>query len=367
MAHDLVKFIKGKSFEEIRDILVEPPYSLKVQEKDNLYLLKYDQINSDLSNPIVQQCRGIILEKGTNTVVCCPFDKFFNYGEGHAARLDWKSARFLEKMDGSLIKLYFYDREWRVATNGMIDARDATVEHITGTSFYDLWVESSSRHFDHTSWKYLSYINPRVTWMFELVHPISKIVKYYEPNIYFLGCRSNDNFREWDEISVHFNNIPRPKKYSFKTLDDAVKIAEDLPFDEEGYVVVDKDFNRQKIKSPAYVATSHMKAGLNSEKNILKILIKGEKEEVVALFPEFSDLMDIVELKLNNYVSKIEKDWDNIKDVEYPTRKDFALSATKTTNPGVMFSMFDKRQETPKDVIYDDIHINNLVDLINKG
>ena len=29
-----------------------------------------------------------------------------------------------EKVDGSLIKVFYYDGEWRVATNGTIDARD---------------------------------------------------------------------------------------------------------------------------------------------------------------------------------------------------------------------------------------------------
>jgi hypothetical protein len=365
MGKNLVEFLKKKSFEEIRDTLSEPPYNLKIQEKGNLYLLKYDQINSDFSNPIVQECRGIILEKGTNEVICAPFVKFFNWGEGHAAKLDPKTTRFVEKMDGSLIKLYSYNCEWHVATNGMIDARDATVENITGKTFYDLWMEASKPYLDHTSWKYLSYVHPRSTWMFELVHPLSKIVKHYEPNIYFLGCRNNDNFKEWDDISTHFKDIPKPKTYSFTNLQEAIDVAQELPFDEEGYIAVDKDFNRVKVKSPAYVATAHMKSGLNSEKNILTILVKGEKDEVLALFPEFTDLVNEVDKKLAKFVEKVEKDWNNINDKEYESRKDFALEAVKTTVPGIMFSMKDKPRNTIKEAIFEDLTPSKLVKYIN--
>lgn len=43
-------------------------------------------------------------------VVCRPFDKFFNSKEaGHKKEpVDWTSARVYEKVDGSLIKCYFY-------------------------------------------------------------------------------------------------------------------------------------------------------------------------------------------------------------------------------------------------------------------
>lgn len=43
-------------------------------------------------------------------VVCRPFDKFFNSKEAEhkLEPLDWATARAYEKVDGSLIKCYFY-------------------------------------------------------------------------------------------------------------------------------------------------------------------------------------------------------------------------------------------------------------------
>lgn len=68
---------------------------------------------------------GTIIQKDTNKVVCYPFSKFFNAREHHAAELDWSTAVFTEKLDGSLIKLYFLEAEtqWVVATNNTVDAR----------------------------------------------------------------------------------------------------------------------------------------------------------------------------------------------------------------------------------------------------
>lgn len=68
---------------------------------------------------------GIILQKNTNKIVCYPFSKFHNFGTSHAAKLDWSTAVFTEKLDGSLIKVYYLESEkdWIVATNNTIDAR----------------------------------------------------------------------------------------------------------------------------------------------------------------------------------------------------------------------------------------------------
>ena len=44
----------------------------------NLVLLKYSQIASDMSLPIVQECRGIILDESDDwRVVSRAYDKFF--------------------------------------------------------------------------------------------------------------------------------------------------------------------------------------------------------------------------------------------------------------------------------------------------
>ena len=57
----------------------------------------------------------LILDRGSWNVVAMPFKKFFNYGEKDADRIDWGSAKVYEKLDGSLLTLYFHSGEWHVA------------------------------------------------------------------------------------------------------------------------------------------------------------------------------------------------------------------------------------------------------------
>lgn len=94
----LLDFIKqNKNWEEL---LSKSPYSLSIKQNEFYIKFNYNQIESDFSNPIVQEARGIILRKKDLKPVAIPFFKFFNYGEGNAAKIDWNTARALEKIDG---------------------------------------------------------------------------------------------------------------------------------------------------------------------------------------------------------------------------------------------------------------------------
>src|SRR4051812_39544178 len=56
----------------------------------NLLLFKYDQLESPFAEPLVRECRGIILDSEDNwRIVCRPFSKFFNAQESLAAPIDW--------------------------------------------------------------------------------------------------------------------------------------------------------------------------------------------------------------------------------------------------------------------------------------
>ena len=91
-----------------QELLSNDPYNLKISYKNGLYCFKYNQISSNFNNPIVCEARGLILDSKTFEVVCCPFFKFFNIDEPHAAKIDWKNGISVsEKIDGSLIKLYY--------------------------------------------------------------------------------------------------------------------------------------------------------------------------------------------------------------------------------------------------------------------
>jgi tRNA splicing ligase len=69
-----------------------------------------DQIDSPMSNSIVQDARGTILDESADwQIVAFPFRKFFNVGESNAATIKWDSGvKVMEKLDGSLMIMYHY-------------------------------------------------------------------------------------------------------------------------------------------------------------------------------------------------------------------------------------------------------------------
>ena len=113
---EVIKFLKanGNNFQKLTDV-----YGIKVKDypEQKLVVLNYDQINSPKMEPIVQECRGIILDYALN-VVCRPFDRFFNYGEAETDKMDLTEYTYFPKLDGSLIKVYYWNNSWRIATRG---------------------------------------------------------------------------------------------------------------------------------------------------------------------------------------------------------------------------------------------------------
>jgi hypothetical protein len=55
----------------------------------DLVSLKYNQIESPMHEPIVQECRGMVVHVPTGTILAHPYNKFWNHGEALAAPIDW--------------------------------------------------------------------------------------------------------------------------------------------------------------------------------------------------------------------------------------------------------------------------------------
>jgi hypothetical protein len=87
----------------------------------NLISFKYGQIDSPLGDPLVQECRGIILDRDKDwRVISYPYKKFFNVHEGHAAPIDWSTASILEKLDGC----FYYDTSLNLWDGGIVKIGD---------------------------------------------------------------------------------------------------------------------------------------------------------------------------------------------------------------------------------------------------
>ena len=167
-------------------VLAAIPYFVKTTWDGNYFILKYNQLSSDFSNKIVQQCRGSIFY--WNGVfaecVCRPFDKFFNVQEGNAAAIDWSSAYVTEKIDGSLMKLWYHNGSWRLSTNGTINAFNSRVADLD-TNFEKIFYKAVTQY--EWYFQFLNELDKEYTHLFELVSPETRIIVPYEKaDVYYL-------------------------------------------------------------------------------------------------------------------------------------------------------------------------------------
>jgi RNA ligase len=305
-------------------------FKLNVKANGKLVMLKYDQIESPFAAVEVQECRGLILHMDDLSVVSMPFTKFFNLGETHAHPIDWASAKVFKKYDGSLLTLYHYDGEWRTATTGTIFA-DTPVNNREDLTFSSLFWSTMERVTKRDKAATCSLLNPDMCYMFELCTPYNIVVTpHSESMLYLLAARNRVTLGEvGDDVLLETSEalgVPAAESYLLSSAEDMQATFKDMPFHEEGYVVRDANFNRVKIKNPAYVAAHHLK-GSTAEHKIMVIIRNGEVEEYIATFPERADEILLLDAEYGKLYELLFDVWENdLCPFKYGPRKEYALA-----------------------------------------
>ena len=295
--NELLCFIKSNP-NNYKELLSKEPYCLSFNEDDNYILLKYNQIKSDFKNLLVRQARGCIIKKSTLEYVCVPFYKFFNIYEENCDKIDFKSVKVYEKMDGSIMKLWYDDGEWRLYTNGCIDAKNAKLNSLKYNNFYDYFFSL----FDKSILNNLSKSN---AYMFELCGKENKVVVSHDvEKIYHIGTRNNLTLFE----NNFYIGIEQPKKYELSDIQEIKEFVETFDSSHEGFVLVDDNWNRAKVKSSLYVSLHHIASNHNiTYEDIYEIISKNEEDEFLSYFPEYKEHFNKVNNIINNIVEEINK------------------------------------------------------------
>lgn len=371
------------------ETLSQKPYAITIRNEsgnkvesesdvEGLILMKYNQIDSDFSIPEVQEARGIILDSENDfNVVCKPFNKFFNIQEGLAADIDWSTARTFEKVDGSIVKLFFHPRKnvWQWASNGVIDASRVEVmfpsavintmaDMIHGVipPEYDFRVLDTSR-----------------TYIFELVGPHNRVVVPYENiGLYYLGEIDNETLQEdfnantFMILKSQFPGMNIPHVFDLSTYEECQEFLSSEYFNNfhnEGFVVCDANFNRVKIKTEEYVRVHRLRGENNpTDKNILDIIRQGETSEFLSYFPEYTERFRMLEYHYKNLIADIYLDVEVLNkqlDLDwYMSRKDIASIVKKMTLPGFMFAYIDGKATHVEDFLRD-MQIEKLLKILS--
>lgn len=341
------------TFENAEDMLKAKPYCVKVKHDGDLALFKYTQFDSDMSYRCVRESRGSIFTKtedGTYDIVCRPFDKFFNYGEEYASEIDWGSARVLEKVDGSLCKMFYTDGQWHLATNGTINAFDAGIgeNNHSQFSFGDIFERAVGCSVAELG----STLDKSRTYMFELTSPETQIVIPYQDGVYYLSSRDTKTGQEFFDRPVFIDTakIKYPKQFDLTSLSNVVNVVSQMTQDEEGVVVNDKYGNRIKVKSPEYLAQAHLRINGNiSYKKLLEYRKKDMLDDVLAYNETIREKSDKLQSAIETTWDAMDDSWEKVSGMLPCPRKDFAIAAKKLPYSFYLFEKVDNEKRTAEE------------------
>lgn len=355
--------ISGKTFNDLKS-----EYGISSNFFDNLICLSYSQIDSPKTEPIVRQCRGLVIDKNTLDIVHYPFYRFYNFEEvlEERQKFNWKKSFALEKIDGSLCGCFFHNEKWYISSRSQIGGNNALSNFITFGEIFDRALGMSRDEF-------FSKLDKNIDYTFELVSPLNIIVTpYNETKLYLIGARDkNNDFNELNIEDIDISNLPLnlPKKFSlvdnngnFKGFEEMKNMANSLPNStDEGFVVVDYSnydnefgyYPRIKVKNSAYIALHHLRGTIENGSwnygNILEIIWKNEQDEVLSTFPHFKQYFDEVEIKCNKFLNEINKEINSLsyyfnlsmdKRRDGDIKKEFALK-NKNKFSSLLFLMFN--------------------------
>jgi hypothetical protein len=293
-------------------------FKLKTRVYTNKTLFKYDQLVSPtmMSLPEVQECRGLILENNTWNVISIAFEKFFNAEESNAAKIDWDTAKIYEKMDGTMIQLYYdwHDMTWYAGTTGTANG-EGEVNNKNGTTFNDLFWDTVNNKYTFNE----CLLNKDLIYVFELTTPYNIVVKPHgESSATLLAVRNRETLielsgKDLQMVAISIG-IPLVKSFDLNAsnVGHLLKTFEGMPWSEEGYVVVDSNFNRVKVKNPAYCAV-HLLKGKSAEHNILTIIKTNEIEEFGATFPERKEELNRLKEGYDALIAKLNGVWGELQ------------------------------------------------------
>lgn len=300
--------------------LAREPYNLFVRkhDTDGRVLLKYSPA-SPKNDPICQECRGLILDAENNwEIVCRSFNRFFNAGEEEAAELTGR-IRVYEKVDGSICRFYYFRGEWYCASMMGMDAREIWIDD--KYNFFDLVLRALAE-YDLTWDEFVHDLNTEFSYTYELATQDNVVVVPHEGyHLYYLGHRHLSSDKEFfsPDRRTEYCNV-----YDFSSLEEVQQAATFLGDNQEGFVVVDENWNRVKVKGDRYFKLHFM---LNNGKpDCLSLILNDGKDEFLSYFPRFRNDFEEVEEQLSDIEWYAELLRDNTSVFWDYSRKDFAAS-----------------------------------------
>jgi RNA ligase len=280
-----------------------------------------------LWDEVTLSCRGLVTDDKGN-VAARPFRKFFNIEEGK--HIPTSSFDVYEKMDGSLIIVFWYDGEWVVASRGSFTSDQAVA---ASKIFFD--------KLDHN-------FSIGITYLFEFTAKWNRIVVDYgeDDNLTLLGAIRTDDETEATyeqlELIARGANCDVVKRYDgvkdYSTLKGIIKD------NQEGFVIRFSNGDRMKIKGEEYLRLHKIMTNLSTTAIWEVLSTGGNMDDLLKDVPDefYSKINDYEKsliIQFNNLEEEYQNHFDSIR--RLGNRKLFAQCAVMFQHPSILFGMLD--------------------------
>lgn len=290
---------------------------LIVKEYENLYMVKYDKTQCDMNDSDVKKCRGIVLEKGTNKLVCIPPPKAENINLFNSIPIE--NTVFEEFVEGTMINIFKYNGELFMSTRSCLGGYNKFYSNKTFNTLFTEIIDMSK----------FNIINDNLNLTFILQHPENIIVtKYTQPSIKLVyGVNINDMNIEYLKLNdLKFKleekglTFEIPKVYEIKEINEVYQHLSKMNHNEQGIILksINDKYIRSKIWNEYYKYVRNLK-GNSSNKKFMYLMLRQNKglDEYLKYFEEDGEIFEQFRLELFETTNKLFKFYQ-----DYHVKKD---------------------------------------------
>lgn len=322
---EIQKFLKGFQNIEMAISHLKLSYDIEVTKDFILstngttmfpvWLFNYDILKARGDCTIENEARGLILDQNAD-IVSMSFKRFFNSHEQYVAKLDWDLARAEFKHDGTLVVLYEYKGNFYIQTRRKATA-NVSIQSTNGLTYSNAVINVLKEKFKDPFRPFRNHnIDECFCWAFEFVAPFNRIVTPYDkPDLYLLSIFNKTEIKEMptlysDDFAREYR-ISRPNSIFVEEIEEILEAFPEIDPLEEGFVVVDRNFNRMKVKNPSYLSISRtVNAGSRVvPRHFAEIVLKGDAKEIISYYPEYREVLELMDNILSDMIEEVTTLW----------------------------------------------------------
>ena len=298
--HDL------SSFEKLKTFLSKEPFNLFVKGNDKKAVLvanKYKPLTK-----LMKDSDGCVVDVQNKKVVCYSpyFDRIeVNNQDEYKSTFEWNQDTIVEELiDGTVMRIYYDDDEWKIATLRTYDAEKAY--WFSSKSFKELFLECAENllNFDELNKSYI--------YGFIIRHPENKYVTHYNLKD-LVHVFTVDREQGFKNVEVDLK-IVKPQQVKFDSFNQMIEQCRKLLFYQPGFLITDNDGNKIKYIAPHYTHVKNLKGNIQKmDVRYLQLRNSANINEFKMYYPEYLPMIQEIEKMILKKVNDLYKKYVDIK------------------------------------------------------